>query len=120
MLQIALKVSPDVVDIIVFCCLFVVCTYIYMFGWLLCRATYCSVVLRSIYFDAWCITCYPKQENSRSLHRVITYTGTSYLLYLLRCFVYHMLLRYKYSISAMFAGINSGVRFHTAVVFLIQ
>ena len=35
-----LKVSPDVVDIGVFCCLFVMC--IYMFGWL-CRATYCSV-----------------------------------------------------------------------------
>ena len=27
MLQIALKVSPDVVDIRVFCCLFVVCVY---------------------------------------------------------------------------------------------
>ena len=38
---IVLKVSPDVVDIRIFCCLFVV--RIYMFGWL-CRATYCSVV----------------------------------------------------------------------------
>ena len=35
-----LKTSPDVVDIGVFCCLFVVC--IYMFGWL-CLATCCSV-----------------------------------------------------------------------------
>ena len=33
--------GPDVVDIRVFCCLFVVC--INMFGWL-CRANYCSVV----------------------------------------------------------------------------
>ena len=40
-----LKVSPDVVDIKVFCCLFVVCVYTpeYMLCWL-CRATYCSVV----------------------------------------------------------------------------
>ena len=36
-----LKTSPDVVDIGVFCCLFVVCVYI--FGWL-CRATYYSAV----------------------------------------------------------------------------
>ena len=36
---------------------------LYLFGWL-CRATYCSVVRRSIYFDAWCITCCPKQEET--------------------------------------------------------
>ena len=36
--------SPDVVDIRVFCCLFVECIYTsYMFGWI-CRATYCSVI----------------------------------------------------------------------------
>ena len=39
--EVLLKVSPDVVDIRVFCCLFVVC--IYMVGGL-CRGTYCSVV----------------------------------------------------------------------------
>ena len=43
---VALKVSPDVVDFRVFCCLLVIaicCACIYMFGWF-CRATYCSVV----------------------------------------------------------------------------
>ena len=40
-----LKVSPDVVDIGVVCCLFVVC--VYMFGWL-CWATYCSIVSTSM------------------------------------------------------------------------
>ena len=47
MLQIVLKVSPDVVDIEVSCHLFVVCVYIYMFGWL-CRATFCSGVSTSM------------------------------------------------------------------------
>ena len=42
---VVLKVSPDVVDIIVFCCLVVVC--IYMFGWL-CRATYCCSVVSTV------------------------------------------------------------------------
>ena len=102
---IVLKVSPDVVDIRIFCCLFVVC--IYMFGWL-CRATYCSVESTS---DAWCFTCYPKREETLevSLQRVIAYTW--YLLYFdawcITC---------CWGISARFAG---GVRFHT-VVFLIQ
>ena len=47
MLQIVLKVSFDVVDIGVFCCLFVAFIYIYMFGWF-CRATYCSAVSTSM------------------------------------------------------------------------
>ena len=33
MLQIVVKVSPDVVDIRVLCCLFVVCVYIYSAGY---------------------------------------------------------------------------------------
>ena len=43
----------------VFCCLFVVC--VYMFVWL-CRAT-CSCV-PGIYFNVWHITCYPKWEEA--------------------------------------------------------
>ena len=47
--KIVLRVSPDVVDIGVFCCLFVVCIYIYMFGWL-CRATYYLLYLRCLVY----------------------------------------------------------------------
>ena len=64
-LQIVLKVSPDIVDIRIFCCLFVVC--IYMFGWL-CRATYCSVVSSSMLGVSHAIQ---NEKNSRSLQRVI-------------------------------------------------
>ena len=106
----SIKGSPDVVDIGVFCCLFVVC--IYKFGWL-CRATYCSVVSTSmlgvshavqnekkllkftqsdsvytleyifwlvipsyllfccIYFDAWCIACCSKREETLEVYTVI-------------------------------------------------
>ena len=46
----------------VFCCLFVVRIYIYMFGWL-CRATCCSVVSTSMLgvshaVQNFCISCY--------------------------------------------------------------
>ena len=57
-----LNVSPDVVDIGEFCCLFVV--YIYVRLVMSSYPLFCC-----IYFDAWCITCCP---NSRGLHRVIT------------------------------------------------
>ena len=51
----------------VFCCLFVVC--IYMFGWLY-RAT-CSFV-PDIYFNVWYITCCPKWEEALEFtYRVI-------------------------------------------------
>ena len=61
-----LKVSPDVVDIGVFCCLFVVCIYI------LCSAGYVErpiVLSYSLYFDAWCITCYPKREETLEVYK---------------------------------------------------
>ena len=64
----SINVSSDVVDIGVFCCLFVVCIYIYV------RLVTSSYLLFCcIYFDAWCITCYPKREETISLHRVIAY-----------------------------------------------
>ena len=51
-----LNVSPDVVDIGEFCCLFVV--YIYV------RLVMSSYLLFCcIYLNARCITCYPKQET---------------------------------------------------------
>ena len=52
---------------------YVVYLCVYIFSWL-CRATYCSVV--GIYFDAWCITCYPKQEETLEV-----YSDSVYLLY---------------------------------------
>ena len=55
--MVVFKVSPDVVDIRVCCCLFVVCIYI--------RLVMSSYLLFCcIYFDAWCITCHPKQRIS--------------------------------------------------------
>ena len=55
-----------------------------------------------------------KTRNSRSLHRVIAYTG------IMVSVIYTLMLDVSHAVevfSAMFAG---GVRFHTAVVFLIQ
>ena len=46
------------------------------------------LLLCCIYFDAWCITCCPKREETLGVYTVIVY-----LLYLLRCLVYHMLFK---------------------------
>ena len=62
-----------------------------------------------IYFDAWCTTCYPKQETLE-VYTVIAYTR--YLLCVLWC------ITCCWGNSAMFAA--GGVRFRTAVVLLIQ
>ena len=79
-------------DITTFCCLFVVC--IYVFGWL-CRATYCSVVSTSMLGASRAI------QNEKKLWK-FTKSDSVYvcsagyaelpivLLYLLRCLVYHM------------------------------
>ena len=72
-LLIVLKVSPDVVDIRVFCGLFVVC--IYMFGWL-CRATHCSVVSTLMLGVSHAI------QNERKLWK-FTQSDSTYLLYIL-------------------------------------
>ena len=87
-------------DIRIFCCLFVV--YIYV------RLVMSSYLLFCcIYFDAWCITCYPKREGTLEV-----YSDGVYLLYFdawcITC---------CWGISARFGG--GGVRFHTDV-FLIQ
>ena len=68
-----LKVSPDVVDIRVFCCLFVVCVYICSAGYL-CRATYCSVVSTLMLGVSHAI------QNKKKLYK-FTQSDSVYLLY---------------------------------------
>ena len=117
MLQIVLKVFPDVVDIRIFCCLFVVC--IYMFGWL-CRATYCSLVSTSMpVYHMLSKT----RRNSRSLHRVIAIyipgIYIRYLLYLLRCLVYHMLFKTRRNSGSLHRVISEVLVLGLLVVYKI-
>ena len=70
-LYIVLEVSPDVVDIGAFCCLFVVC--IYMFGWL-CPATYYSIASTSMLGVSHAI------QNEKKLQK-FTKSDSVYLLY---------------------------------------
>ena len=58
-----------------------------MFGWL-CRATYCSVVSTVMLGVSHAI------QNKKKLQK-FTQSDSVYLLYLLLCLVYHMLLRYQ-------------------------
>ena len=100
MLQIVLKVSPDVVDIRVFCCLFVVCIYV-------CSAGYVELLI--LLYLIRCLVYHmlsKTRRNSRSLHRVIAYI----------CYIYFdaWCITYCWGISARSAG---GVRFHTACIF---
>ena len=73
-----LKVSPDVVDIRLFCCIFVACVYIYINVRLVMSS---HLLFCCIYFDARCITCCPKRKETREvvqnkkklwIHRVIS------------------------------------------------
>ena len=59
------KVSPDVVDIRILRYLFVVCIYIIYVR--LVMSSY--LLLCCIYFDAWCITCYPKREETLEVYK---------------------------------------------------
>ena len=82
---------------------FVVCVYI-------CTADYVELLIVLLYL-LWCLVYHmlsKTRRNSRSLHRVIACI----------CYVYFdaWCITCCWGISAIFAG---GVRFHTAVVFLI-
>ena len=60
-----------------------------------------------IYFDAWCITCCPKREETLEVFRVMTYICCIYFdAWCTTC---------CWGIGARSAG--GGVRFHKAVVF---
>ena len=61
-----------------------------MFGWL-CRATYQYLLFCCIYFDAWCITCCPKRQET--LEVCTEWYLVAYVLCLLWCLVYHMLFK---------------------------
>ena len=78
-------------DIRIFCCLFVVC--IYMFGWL-CRATYCSVVSTSMLGVSHAV------QNEKKLLE-FTQSDSVYLLHLLRCLVYQMLFKTRRSFGSL-------------------
>ena len=47
------------------------CVYRYILGWLF-MSSYLLFCCTSIYFDVWCITCYPKQETLE-VYTVIAY-----------------------------------------------
>ena len=46
----------------------------------LCRATYCSVV-PGIYFDAWCITCCPKREETPEVYSAVVMAYICYIYF---------------------------------------
>ena len=90
--------------ILEYCVIYLLCVYI-----IYVRLVMSSYLFCCIYFDAWCITCYPKREETLEVYKELY---VAYICYCLMLGVSHV----EVCISARFAG---GVRFHR-VVFLIQ